>query len=114
MSGPTPKPDLDKEKTARQTTGATTRQEQLETSETRGDRPAGNPDVSRSGGDIARGIGTKDELKQQLGVEGQKTRVHASEEQHTPKKDENDDGQRGQYRNPDEKRGQRSAAERGT
>lgn len=112
MSGPTPKPDLDKKKTAKETTGATTREEQLKTSETREDVPAGQPRVNRSGGDIARGIGTKDELQQELGLEGTHTRVHKSEEQHVPKKP-NEANAPNQYRNPDEKRGQRNKTDKG-
>jgi len=107
MSGPTPKPDLPKEETLKKTTGETTRQEQLETPETRPDRPAGDPDVSRAGGDIARGIGTKDEMKQELGLQGEKTRVHKSEEQHVPK-EEHEANAPNQYRNPDEQHGLRN------
>lgn len=112
MRGPTPKPDMDKEDTAKATTGATTREEQLKTSETREGVPAGQPNVNRSGGDLQRGIGTKDELQQELGLEGTHTRVHKSEEQHVPKKP-GEANAPNQYRNPDETHGQRNKTGKG-
>ncbi len=108
MSGPKPHPEID----AKKTTAPTTREEQLKSPEIRGDVPAGDQSTTgRSGGATARDIGSKDELEQQFEMEGEKTRVHKSEESTTPKKPGEAD-RPGELRNPDEKHGQRNKGSR--
>ncbi|MEQ8435746.1 MAG: hypothetical protein RIA71_16065 [Oceanicaulis sp.] len=108
MSGPKPHPEID----ARKSTAPTTREEQLKSPEIRGDVPAGDRHTTgTAGGEIQKDIGTKDELEQQFEVEGEKTRVHKSEESTTPKQAGETD-RPGELRNPDEKHGQRSKGSR--
>ena len=108
MSGPKPHPEVD----AKETTGATTREEQLKSPEVRGDVPAGDGHTTGSaGGEVQKDIGTKDELEQQFETEGEKTRVHKSEESHTPK-EPGEYHRPGEMRNPDEQHGQRNKGSR--
>ncbi|XBQ17551.1 MAG: hypothetical protein ABL308_06620 [Oceanicaulis sp.] len=111
MSGPKPNPKPDPnygETDPAEATAPTTREEQLKSPEVRGDVPAGDQSTTgRSGGEIARDIGSKDEIEQQFEREGSKTRVHKSEEQTVPKTD-NELNRPGERRNPDEDRGLRN------
>lgn len=108
MSGPKPHPEIDPKKT----TGATTREEQLKSPEVRGDVPAGDQSTTgTAGGELQKDIATKDELEQQFEMEGEKTRVHGSEESTTPKEPGEYD-RPGEMRNPDEKHGQRNKGSR--
>lgn len=111
MSGPKRNPEPDPnypDADPAKTTAPTTREEQLKSPEARGDVPAGGAQstTGTSGGELAKDIGTKDELQQQFEMEGGATRVHRSEERTTPK--EPGEGDRpGEMRNPGEKHGQR-------
>ncbi|MFP4519339.1 MAG: hypothetical protein ACLFQ5_07785 [Oceanicaulis sp.] len=115
MSGPKPNPKPDPnhgDVDPKEATGATTRDEQLKSPEIRGDVPAGDGHTTgTAGGELQKDIGTKDELEQQFEIEGEKTRVHKSEESHTPK-EPNEANRPGEMRNPDEDHGLRGKGSR--